>query len=115
MGLTQTKAAKRLGISQLDISKLINGKHTGFTIQEIGLAQKSVFTPRYERLRELLIEARKAAGLTQACLAEQLGRPQSFVSKFERGERRLDVIEFLEITDALGSKAGRLIEQIDRE
>jgi len=54
------------------------------------------------KLREQFIQARKSAGLTQAGLALRLGRPQSFVSKYERGERRLDVIEFCEVCRALG-------------
>ncbi|MFL1523696.1 helix-turn-helix domain-containing protein [Pseudomonas sp. O230] len=45
----------------------------------------------------LLFESRKNAKITQAQLAERLGKPQSFVSKYERGERKLDVIEFLEV------------------
>ena len=49
----------------------------------------------------LLVEARRDAGLTQVALAKKLGRPQSFVSKFERGERRLDVTEFLDVARAL--------------
>jgi transcriptional regulator with XRE-family HTH domain len=56
----------------------------------------------YHRFRALLVEARKAAGLTQQELAARLGRPQSYVSKSERGERRLDVVEFVEIALALG-------------
>jgi transcriptional regulator with XRE-family HTH domain len=63
---------------------------------------KSVYTTRYDQFRNLLIDARKESGLTQVDLAKRLVRPQSFVSKFERGERRLDVIEFLDIADALG-------------
>lgn len=63
---------------------------------------KSVFTAEYDRFRQLLIEARKAAGLTQAELATKLARPQSFVSKVERGERRLDVVEFFEVARAIG-------------
>ena len=55
-----------------------------------------------EELRSILIEARGKAGLTQRGLAARMGRPQSFVSKYERGERRLDVVEFLEITLAVG-------------
>lgn len=78
------------------------------------MAQKSIFTPRYDRLRTLLVEARKAAKLTQADLANRLGRPQSFVSKYERGERRLDVVELLEVTDAIGVKTAKLIERIER-
>ena len=55
----------------------------------------------YETFRAMLVEARKMAGLSQADLAEKLRRPQSFVSKFERGERRLDVIEFWPLAEAL--------------
>ena len=55
----------------------------------------------YTHLQKLLIEARHAAELTQAELALRLGRPQSFVSKYERGERRLDLIEFHELATAL--------------
>ncbi|HZT59978.1 MAG TPA: helix-turn-helix transcriptional regulator [Pyrinomonadaceae bacterium] len=57
---------------------------------------------RYELLRHLLAEARTEAGLRQSDLAERLGRPQSYVSKIERGERGLDVIEFLEIAKVIG-------------
>lgn len=62
---------------------------------------RSAFTARYRALKTVLVEARQAAGLTQATLAKRLGRPQSFVSKYERGERRLDVIEFLDVAGAL--------------
>lgn len=62
---------------------------------------KSVYSPAYERLRELLIQARKEAGLTQNELASRLGRPQSYVSKYENGERRLDLIEFLQLAGKL--------------
>jgi transcriptional regulator with XRE-family HTH domain len=73
---------------------------------------KSVFTPTYARFRELLVEARETADLTQAELAERLGRPQSYVSKFERGERRLDVVEFLEIAKALRIDAFGLLKHL---
>lgn len=53
------------------------------------------------KLRGQFIQARKNAGLTQVGLAERLGRPQSFVSKYERGERKLDVIEFCRVCRAL--------------
>jgi transcriptional regulator with XRE-family HTH domain len=63
--------------------------------------RKSVFTPKYNQFRLLLIQARKDAGVTQVELAKKLSRPQSFVSKLEGGERRIDVIEFLEIAQSL--------------
>ena len=59
------------------------------------------FTGRYNRFRLLLIEARKSRDLTQVELAAKLKRPQSFVSKYERGERRLDVIEFFNVARTL--------------
>ncbi|MEH2167610.1 MAG: helix-turn-helix transcriptional regulator [Nostoc sp.] len=62
---------------------------------------KSVFSEDYDRFRQLLIEARKAAKLTQAELSAKLKLPQSYVSKYERGERRLDVIEFLQVAQVL--------------
>lgn len=73
---------------------------------------KSVFTGDYEGFRLLLIEARNSAGLTQIDLAQKLGRPQSFVSKYERGERRLDVIEFLEVAKAIGIDPSRFIRKL---
>jgi transcriptional regulator with XRE-family HTH domain len=52
--------------------------------------------------------------LTQVTLAKKLGRPQSFVSKFERGERRLDVPEFLDVARALGIDAAQVISDLER-
>jgi ribosome-binding protein aMBF1 (putative translation factor) len=63
---------------------------------------KSVFSGKYGVLRQILIDARVDAGITQVELADKLSRPQSFVSKYERGERRLDVIEFSEVARAIG-------------
>lgn len=60
-----------------------------------------------------MVEARQSAALTQTALAKKLGRPQSFVSKFERGERRLDVIEFLDVAEALGIDPHRLMRDVE--
>ena len=57
-----------------------------------GWMTRSRRSPLYTRLRELLTEARIHSGLTQTELAVRLRRPQSFVAKYEGGERRLDVI-----------------------
>ncbi len=62
----------------------------------------SLSNPKYEKFRKLLIEYRLKQGTTQTELAERLGRHQSFVSKYENGERRLDLIEFLDIASTLG-------------
>ena len=58
---------------------------------------RSLFSPAYRRLRDWLVAGRRAQSLTQVQLAEKLGRPQSFVSEYERGERRLDFVEVVEV------------------
>jgi transcriptional regulator with XRE-family HTH domain len=62
---------------------------------------RSIHTKRQEKLRRLLREARKAAGLTQVQLAERLGVYKSYVSNYETGERRLDVVEFIAVAEAI--------------
>jgi transcriptional regulator with XRE-family HTH domain len=74
--------------------------------------RKAVRTPKYLELRNLLVQTRKRAGLSQMALAERLHRPQSYVSKFERGERRLDVLEFFEVMDALGADGFKFLKKI---
>jgi transcriptional regulator with XRE-family HTH domain len=74
---------------------------------------KSAFTRRHQYFRKLLVEARQSAALTQTALAKKLGRPQSFVSKFERGERRLDLIEFLDVSRALGIDPHELMRMVE--
>jgi transcriptional regulator with XRE-family HTH domain len=62
----------------------------------------SIHEAPYRLLRQRIRSARRAADVTQAELAEKLGTDQSFVSKYERGERRLDVVELRAICIALG-------------
>ncbi|MEK7810516.1 MAG: helix-turn-helix transcriptional regulator [Pseudomonadota bacterium] len=59
-------------------------------------------TADYQLFRSMLIEARVASGLTQMQIAESLSKPQSYISKYERGERRLDFPEFVELAEILG-------------
>ncbi|MBY6240443.1 helix-turn-helix transcriptional regulator [Methylosinus sp. Sm6] len=63
---------------------------------------RSVHSKPYKDLLALMISARERAGLTQTELADRIGQTQSFVSKCERGERRMDVVEFIEFADAMG-------------
>ena len=63
---------------------------------------KSLHTPEYEYFRALLVTAREKANLTQSEISTRLFRPQSFVAKYEGGERRLDVLEFVKVCKALG-------------
>ncbi len=75
---------------------------------------KSVHTKDYNLFLELLIKARRDANLTQAEVAGRLQRPQSYVSKYESGERRLDVVEFLDVARAIGFDPGRIINALYR-
>jgi transcriptional regulator with XRE-family HTH domain len=70
---------------------------------------KSVHSPDHAAFCELMVGARKAAGLTQHALALRLKKPQSFVAKYEGGERRLDVVEFIMIARALGAEPLKLM------
>ncbi len=74
---------------------------------------KTVFTEEYGFLLEYLITARKAADITQQNLAQRLNKPQSFVSKYERKERRLDVVEFVSIAHAIGFDPCAVIREIE--
>ena len=65
--------------------------------------QKSLKSAEYARLIELLVAVRQEAGVRQHTLAKRLGRPQSFIAKYEGGERRIDIIEFIAIARALGA------------
>jgi transcriptional regulator with XRE-family HTH domain len=75
---------------------------------------KSIHSPEHLRLRELLITVRKAAGLTQEEVAGRLKRPQSFVAKYEGGERRIDVVEFIAIVQALEREPSEMFESLVR-
>ena len=63
--------------------------------------RKTGYDDAYRELRQILIEARRAAGWSQEALADRLDRAQTFVSKIELGERRLDLIELLVWAEAL--------------
>jgi transcriptional regulator with XRE-family HTH domain len=62
----------------------------------------SLHRRQYEIFRAMLLSARETAGLTQVEVAVRLCRPQRFVSKYERGERRLGFTEFVELANVLG-------------
>ncbi len=64
-----------------------------------------------EKLIAFLVNARKETDMTQALLAKKLNRPQSFVAKYETGERNLDFVDVIEVFEALGADP---IEQITR-
>ncbi len=74
--------------------------------------QKSVYSEQYRKVLDWLIAARKATGLTQQQVADRLGKPQSFIAKYEGGERRLDVVEFVTIAKLLKADPASAIRLI---
>ena len=73
---------------------------------------KGIHDDRYRGLIERLIAARKAAEMSQTALATKLGKPQQFVSRYELGERRLDIVEFIDVAQAIGIEPLREIAEI---
>lgn len=73
---------------------------------------RSAFSPDYQKLRRRLKNARLAAKVTQQDLARRLRKPQSYVSKYENGERRLDPIEMIRVLQALGVDPARFVHDL---
>jgi len=63
---------------------------------------------------KLMVKARKTAGLTQRELADRLHKPQSFVAKYEGGERRIDVVEFVTICWAIGADPAKTLKALTK-
>jgi transcriptional regulator with XRE-family HTH domain len=76
---------------------------------------KSIFTNEYDIFRRCMIAARKEAQLTQDSLAKSLNKPQSFVAKYENGERRLDVIEFLLVSRVIGIDPCDIFRKVEQQ
>jgi len=79
-----------------------------------GAMAKSIFTAEYRQFLGLLRETRESAGVTQAELASKLGQTQSLVSKFERGEIRLDVIQLRSICRLVGTTLPSFVAALER-
>lgn len=77
--------------------------------------EKSLKSAEYARLIALLVATRHKAGVRQQALAKKLRKPQSFIAKYEGGERRLDVIEFIDIAEALGADPIKLLRRFVRD
>lgn len=76
--------------------------------------QKSLHSEHYQALLNALVDARIKKNVSQAELAKAVNKPQSFVSKFENGERRLDVIEFIIVCKALRVDARKIFNHVLR-
>ena len=73
---------------------------------------KTLGSRRHKALIALLTERREALGMTQTQLADRLGEYQSFVARLESGQRRVDVVEFLELAEVLGFDAGKALVRL---
>jgi transcriptional regulator with XRE-family HTH domain len=71
-------------------------------------------SPRQIKLRKLLRGLREKGGLTQEDVAARLDKPQSFVAKYEGGERRLSAIEFIDVARALDLEPIAVLRQLLR-
>ncbi len=87
----------------------------GYSWQDsrLGPVEKSIYSAEYQRLCAVLRELRQEAGLTQVQVAAALDVPQSFVSKYESGERRLDVIELGHVAAALGVSVESVLQRMN--
>jgi transcriptional regulator with XRE-family HTH domain len=73
---------------------------------------RTIYTAEHRKVVALLRTIRQEAGLRQVDVAERLGRPQSFVSKYESGQRRLDLIELRAICQALGTSLPKFVRRL---
>ena len=68
---------------------------------------------RYRWVVDRLIHERKTKGLSQAAVAKLLGKPQQYVSRYETGERRLDIFEFVDVAKALDTDPLHLVREAE--
>ena len=76
---------------------------------------KSIYTREYGVALRLLKQVREEAGITQVELAKKLGQSQSFVSKVERGDRRLDIVQLRTLCRVLGTSLPAFVERLETE
>lgn len=69
-------------------------------------------TPAHVKLGKWLAETRQTLGMSQVQFAKQVRKTQSFIAKTETGERRLDVVEFIELARALGTSPRKLFDRL---
>ena len=79
------------------------------------VSTKAKLAPELVVLGEVLVRAREERGLKQSDVAARLGLPASYMSKVENGTRRLDVIEFVRIAQAIGTDPAKIIDDLERE
>lgn len=80
-----------------------------------GRRPNPVFSPAYDRARAVLLRARRRSGLSQRDLARALGKANSHVTRIERGQRRIDLIEFHATAQVLGRDPVELFSEVAAE
>jgi ribosome-binding protein aMBF1 (putative translation factor) len=75
---------------------------------------KTVSSPLQKKLATMLVEQRKEAGLRQVDLATKIGVYQSWVTHMESGQRRIDVVELIELGEAIGFDAADMVQKLSR-
>ena len=76
------------------------------------MATRDKYDEAYRTIVDGLIAARKARGMTQADVAKAMGTDQSQISKFERSERRLDILDYVRYCRAIGVSVGDLLSHL---
>ena len=76
---------------------------------------RSKFSPEYARFLSLLRRERESRGITQAALARLLDRDQTYISKCESGERRVDVVELMHFCSAIGIPFSKFVKELEQK
>jgi len=74
---------------------------------------KTIYSEEHKRLCAMLVEARNQLGLSQRELGRRLDKYQPYVARYERGQRRIDVVELLRIAKALNIKASEVVAELE--
>ncbi|HBF33623.1 TPA: transcriptional regulator [Candidatus Sumerlaeota bacterium] len=77
--------------------------------------KKSIYSPEQKKLQKLLQRLRAESGLSQVMMAKLLEKPQSFISKYETGERRLDILEIRHLCHVLHITLSQFVEELEKE
>ncbi|MBP9158506.1 MAG: helix-turn-helix transcriptional regulator [Sphingobium sp.] len=77
-----------------------------------GIMREDIYSDEHQKLRKIMRRERLAAGLRQSDLAERTGRSQAYISKFEKGDLRLDVVDFVRICDVIGCDPHRVLDEV---
>lgn len=75
---------------------------------------RTLGSPRHHVLRDFIVEKREEAGLTQHEVSARLKRPQSFIASIETGQRRVDVVELLDLAKAIGFDPHEAVQRLSK-